>query len=85
MSEIGRRATLIAALREEIATVEATLRAQDAALRHAWAEHGAMHGAVLDMTARLRLIDLEFDALIDVEQQLRQTFDEISQLDQRYP
>jgi len=76
MSEIGRRAAVIAALQEDLANIEATLRAQDAEMRHAWAEHGAMQSDVQDMSARLRTIGVELDALIQVEQQLRQTFDE---------
>ena len=76
MSEIGRRATMIAALQEDLASIEATLRAQDAEMRQAWAEHGAMQSDVRDVTARLRIIGVELDAAIDAEQQLRQTFDE---------
>ena len=76
MSEIGRRATLIAALQEDLASIEATLRAQDAEMRHTWVEHGVMQSHVLDVSARLRIIGVELDALIEVEQQLRQTFDE---------
>jgi septal ring factor EnvC (AmiA/AmiB activator) len=76
MSEIGRRATVIADLRAGLADIEATLRAKEAELRHAWAEHGAMQSDVQDTSARLRTIGVELDALIQFEQQLRQTFDE---------
>ena len=75
MSEIGRRAGIIADLRADVASIEATMRAQEAEMRHAWAELGAMHVDLRDTTARLSAISVAFDALIATEQQLRQSFD----------
>ena len=76
MSEIGRRAGIIADLEDDLAVAENALRAKEAELRQAWAELGAARIDMHDMTARLRVIDVEFDALIATEQQLRYNFDE---------
>ncbi len=76
MSEIGRRAGIIADLEDDLAVAENALRAKEAELRQAWAELGAAQIDMHDMTARLRVIDVEFDALIATEQQLRYNFDE---------
>ena len=76
MSEIGRQAGAIAELRAGLADIEATLRAKEAELRHAWSELGALHVDVRDTSARLGAISSSFDALVATEQQLRQTFNE---------
>ncbi len=76
MSEIGRRAGIIADLEYDVAVLEEALRAKEADLRQAWAERGAAQIDMHDMTARLRIIDVEFDALVATEQQLRYNFDE---------
>ena len=76
MSEIGRRAGVIADLRAGLADVEAALRAKEAELREAWAELGALHVDLRDTSARLGVISGSFDALIATEQQMRQTFNE---------
>ena len=76
MSEIGRRAGVIADLRAGLAGVEAALRAKEAELRDTWAELGALHVDMRDTTARLNVITGSFDALVATEQQVRQTFNE---------
>jgi len=54
LSEIGRRAALIARLETDIERLNASLDARDADLRDAWAQLGGLHSDTLDLATRLR-------------------------------
>ena len=54
LSEIGRRAALIARLETDIESLNASLDARDADLRDAWAQLGGLHSDTLDLATRLR-------------------------------
>ena len=54
LSEIGRRAAIIARLEADLGSLAAILDARDADLRDAWAQLGGLHSDTLDLETRLR-------------------------------
>jgi chromosome segregation ATPase len=78
LSEIGRRAAIIARLESDIESLSASLDARDADLREAWAQLGGMHSDTLDLATRLREAQASEAALQRLAQQfqaLRMEFD----------
>ncbi len=75
MSEIGRRASVIAQLEGQIEDVREALRAREAELSAAWAEMGILQIDSLDMTSRMRKTADDFVALRIDEARLREQFD----------
>ena len=71
MSEIGRRAAIIARLETDIASLTTAVDARDADLREAWAQLGGLHSDSLDLATRLREAQAGEAAL----ERLRQQFD----------
>ena len=67
LSEIGRRAAIIARLEANLGSLAATLAARDADLRDAWAQLGGLHSGALDLETRLR------EAQVDAAVQARLT------------
>ena len=77
LAEIGRRAAIIARLETELATLGATLGANELDLRDAWNELGAMHVDALDLSSRLSQTSADLAALRQAEERLRLAFDEM--------
>ena len=78
LSEIGRRAAIIARLEANIDSLSASLDARDAELREAWAQMGGLHSDTLDLATRLREAQAGEAALQRLKQQfeaLRMQFD----------
>jgi len=77
LAENGRRAAIIARLETELASLGATLGANELYLRDAWNELGAMHVDSLDLTSRLVQTSADLAALRLAEERLRLAFDEM--------
>ncbi len=70
MSEIGRRAAIIARLEADLGSLAATLDARDAELRDAWAQLGGLHSGALDLETRLREAQVDAAAQARLAQEL---------------